>query len=125
MPNKLRKREEWGPGGRVELEEEAAFLWAQELLEGDKEGLEVECTRDAAACALEWAEESNQHVCSIVLRDGVEGVEGRDLGGEYYDEAVGVINDSVRKGGRRLAAWLNLMAAAEDRGDEGLFVQDI
>jgi hypothetical protein len=125
MPNKWRKREEWGGGGR-ESEEEAAFLWAQELKEGDGErGFGVECTYDAGECALEWAEESNAYVCSAVLKDGLEGVTERDLADEYYDGAVEVIEAQIRRGGRRLAAWLNLMAATGRREEQDLFVQDL
>lgn len=115
--NKWRRREEWGGGGRGrEREEEAAFLWAQELFERGKGegnglvGVEGECVDDAKGCALEWAEEANRYVCSYVLKGDVEGWKSRDLGGEYYEGATGIVDEMVGKGGRRLAVWLNKMA---------------
>jgi hypothetical protein len=126
MVDKWRGREEWGRGGR-ESEEEAAFLWAQQLWEGDgkKKDLGAECTMDAAECALRWAEESNEKVCSAVFKGrGLEGVAGKDLAGEYYDEAVPVIDAAVLQGGRRLAAWLDLMARSDGEHQE-LVTQDL
>jgi hypothetical protein len=129
MPNKYRKRDEWWPGPpgdpRREREEEASFLWAKELFDSDGEAGDVsgECVSDAAECALEWAQEANGYVCSYVLRDDVEGVQAGDLGGEYYDGAVEILDEQVRNGGRRLAAWLNLMAeAVRDEGGDGMLV---
>ena len=95
-------------------EELAAWLWAQRLYAQDEDdegakGLEDECLDDAAECALEWASEANAYVCSYVLAHDVH---GQDLAGEYYDGAVPIIDDMVRKGGRRLAAWIN--AISED-----------
>lgn len=117
VPNKYRKRDEWGGGGR-DSEEEAAFLWAKELYDSDGRAGDVseECVNDAASCALEWASEANTYVCSYVLRDDVEGVKARDLAGEYYEGATEIVDEMIRKGGRRLAAWLDLMAEAENAG---------
>ena len=128
-PNKMRKREEWGGGGK-ESEEEAAYLWALELYNSDKkkDDLSGECTGDAADCALEWAGEANKWVCEYVLKDDVEGVKGKDLGGKYYEGARDIIDEMVRKGGRRLAVWVKLMAEQweEDAaGGEDLFVQEL
>ena len=128
-PNKYRKREEWWDGRR-ESEEEAAYLWALELYNSDKDkgkdggdddGLEGECIHDATACALEWAEEANQLVCEYVLKDDVEGLMGRDLGGKYYEGATGIVDAQIRRGGRRLAKWVNMMAEKwweEEEGEE-------
>ena len=127
VPNKHRHREEWGGGGR-ESEEEAAFLWAKELFDSDGEAGDVggECVHDAAGCALEWASESNTYVCSYVLRDDVEGVQKGDLGGEYFEGAKEIVDGLVRKGGRRLGAWLNLMAKREsgEQEESKLVVQE-
>ena len=96
-------------------EELAAWTWAQRLyaLDDDEDegghGLEDECIDDVADCALEWAGESNAYVCSYVLAHDVH---RQDLAGEYYDGATSIIDEMVRKGGRRLAAWIN--AIAED-----------
>ena len=122
MPNKYRKREEWGGGGK-ESEEEAAFLWAQELYD-DQADLASECSNDAAACSLLWASEANRYVCSYVLNDDVDGVQGYDLAGDYYEGAIDIINDSIKKAGNRLAVWVNLMAkASQAHGGEHLLVQ--
>jgi hypothetical protein len=95
-------------------EELAAWLWAQRLYAQDADGedakgLEDECLDDAAECALEWAGEANAHVCSYVLAHDVH---GKDLAGEYYEGAIPIIDDMVKKAGMRLAAWIN--AIAED-----------
>jgi S1/P1 Nuclease len=122
MPNKYRKREEWGGGGR-DSEEEAAFLWAQELYASDehKDDLSQECKDDAAACALEWAGEANKWVCEYVLKDDVDGVQGIDLAGDYYDGAVPVIDEMIRKGGRRLGVWIDRLAAHWEEGGRDIF----
>jgi S1/P1 Nuclease len=69
-----------------------------------------ECFDDATECALEWAEEANKWVCQYVLKDDVAGLQGRDLGGSYHDGATEIIDEMIRKGGRRLAKWVNVMA---------------
>jgi hypothetical protein len=117
MPNKYRKREEWGGGGR-DSEEEAAFLWAQELYASDeqKDDLSQECKENAAECALEWASEANKWVCEYVLKDDVDGVQGIDLAGDYYDGAVPILNDMIRNGGRRLGVWIDMLAAQWEAG---------
>jgi hypothetical protein len=48
-----------------------------------------------------------------VLKDDIEGVEGIDLAEEYYKGAVPVIDEMVAKGGRRLGALLNALAAQD------------
>jgi hypothetical protein len=111
IPNKHRKRDEWSDPRSRESEEEAAYLWALELYASDtKNDVDEECVKDAGECAFEWAEEVNQWVCEYVLKDDVDGVQGMDLGGEYYEGAREIVDAMVRKGGRRLAAWLDLMA---------------
>lgn len=124
IPNKYRKRREWGGGGR-ESEEEAAFLWAKELFDSDASAGDVndECVDDAAECALGWADEANIKVCEYVLKDDVEGVQAGDLAGDYYDGATDIVDEMIRKGGRRLAAWLNQMAELESGAV--LIVQDL
>jgi hypothetical protein len=125
VPNKWRNREEWGGGGR-DSEEEAAFLWAQELFDLDSEkGTSVrdECVSDAADCALEWADEANALVCEYVLKDDVEGVQGMDLAGEYYDGATAIVDSQIRKAGRRLAAWVELMAKKDAEKTRKLVLQ--
>jgi hypothetical protein len=82
-----------------------------------------ECQKldDAAGCALLWASDANRWVCQYVLKDDIDGLEG-DLGGEYYDGAVPIIDEMVATGGRRLGAWLNKMV---NDMEENLFVQEL
>lgn len=119
VPNKWRKREEWGKGGR-ESEEEAAYLWALELYNSDedKDDLSRECTGDAGECALEWAGEANKWVCEYVLKDDVEGVQGKDLAGEYYEGARDIIDEMIRKGARRLGVWVDILAKQWEEHEE-------
>jgi hypothetical protein len=60
-----------------------------------------------------WAGDANKLICSHVLKDDIEGVEGIDLAEEYYKGAVPVIDEMVAKGGRRLGALLNALAAQD------------
>ena len=96
----------------------AAKLWAQSLYEADPdaaESLTDECQdlAEAQTCALLWAGDANKFVCSHVLKDDIEGVEGIDLA-EYYEGAVLVIDEMTAKGGRRLGALLNALAAKDN-----------
>ena len=99
----------------------AARIWAEKLYEADPDpdsSIAEECQdlEDAQTCALLWAGDANKFVCKYVLKDDVEGVEGMDLAGDYYEGAVPVIDEMIAKGGRRLGAWLN--ALAEQEADE-------
>ncbi|BFZ63524.1 hypothetical protein YB2330_004648 [Saitoella coloradoensis] len=74
----------------------------------------------AVRCATEWATDSNKYDCSYVysaLNDT-----SADLSGEYYRNAVDIVELQVAKGGLRLAAWLNSVVTGEhglskDHGD--------
>lgn len=59
---------------------------------------------------MQWAGETNAWVCRMVLRDGVEGVEGKELSVEYYIEAINGLEELISNAGRRLAAWINELA---------------
>lgn len=98
MPNKH-------AGGDIDML--AARVWADKLY--DDSPL-LECLDDATECALEWASEANQYVCSYVLKDDVDGLPD-DLSGEYYEGATEIIDRQVQRAGRRLAAWINSMAS--------------
>ncbi|EKG11768.1 S1/P1 nuclease [Macrophomina phaseolina MS6] len=74
------------------------------------DGIDVD---DAEASALVWARDTNKHVCSTVLPDGVSAVETGDLSGAYYDSSIDVIKEQIAKAGYRLAAWLDLIATGE------------
>ena len=63
----------------------------------------------ASACALQWAQDANALNCQYVLQKNETGVE---LDGTYYTGAVPYIELQLSKGGYRLGAWLNALAAA-------------
>jgi hypothetical protein len=97
----------------------AAKIWAQSLYEADPdaaESLTDECQdlAEAQTCALLWAGDANKFVCSHVLKDDIEGVEGVDLAEEYYEGAVLVIDEMAAKGGRRSGALLNALATKDN-----------
>ncbi|EGX46300.1 hypothetical protein AOL_s00110g124 [Orbilia oligospora ATCC 24927] len=77
-------------------------------------------TTRAEECALVWASGANRWVCEYVLKDGEEGVEGQELGGEYADGAVGIIEKSIAQAGYRLAGWMNMLVTGRDGLDEGI-----
>jgi hypothetical protein len=56
---------------------------------------------DPVATSLGWAEESNKLICTAVLPDGVDAVEGHELSGDYYKSAVPVIELQIAKAGYR------------------------
>lgn len=62
-----------------------------------------------AKSATKWAQESNKLVCSYVLEDGPERVNGTEIGGKYYEGSVDIVSMQITKGGIRLAAWLNMI----------------
>jgi hypothetical protein len=117
-------------------EKAAAQQWATELF-GDRGGnpdLDADdCVPtpgspdDSITCALKWASQSNNLVCSYVLKDGVDAVEGQELSGDYYEGAVPIIKAQITRAARRFAAILNAMASAngapEHRAD-GQVVMD-
>lgn len=59
--------------------------------------------------AAKWAQDSNKLVCSFVLEDGPKKINGTEIGGRYYEDAVGIVEMQIAKGGIRLAAWLNMI----------------
>lgn len=63
----------------------------------------------ASDCALEWAQDANTLNCQYVLQNDESGME---LDGTYYTGAVPYIELQISKGGYRLGAWLNALAAA-------------
>lgn len=48
---------------------------------------------------LTWARETNRWVCDYVLKDGVEAIWGKELGGEYYNGAVPIVEELIGKAG--------------------------
>ncbi|WQF85882.1 Putative S1/P1 nuclease, phospholipase C/P1 nuclease domain superfamily [Colletotrichum destructivum] len=78
----------------------AARCWVQ--------GLSLE---DPEATALSWAAESNKFVCTVVLPEGREAVEGLDISGAYTTNAQPTVSMQVAKQGYRLAKWLDAIVA--------------
>lgn len=63
----------------------------------------------ASDCALEWARDANSLICVYVLKGDET---DQELDGEYYEGAKPYIEMQIAKGGYRLGAWLNALAAA-------------
>ncbi|RMD44729.1 hypothetical protein DV735_g413, partial [Chaetothyriales sp. CBS 134920] len=125
-----RRRDEWFDKTRpAESEEEAAFLWALDLFRSDPDARDLsgECGFNPTTpsyneddnddggiveCVLQWAQEANQYVCDYVLKGGVDAVSGPgvDLGQEYYQGAKDIVDIQIRRAGRRLAKWLDVLA---------------
>ena len=60
-------------------------------------------------CAVGWATDANALNCVYVLKEDESGAE---LDGEYYNGAVKYLGLQIAKGGYRLGAFLNALAAA-------------
>lgn len=99
-------------------EKPAADIWAEKLAKrieaGELSVDDSECTNlaDPNECGIAWATETNVLVCAYVLAPGVEWVKENDLGGEYYEGAVPLVEVQIARAGVRLAAWVNAIAAA-------------
>lgn len=97
-------------------ETEAAYAWAAFL--HARYGSDTQicepmyhvCTHDAVECSLRWADEANKWVCDYVMKDGVEKLQSQDLGEEYFEKAIPIVEEMIVKGGRRLARWLMVIA---------------
>lgn len=99
-----------GPKG---AEKEDAASWADALFSTTgAEATECDDIVQTEKCALEWANEANAYVCNYVLKDDVEGVEGKNLATEYYQGAVPIVDLLIGKAGLRLGAWINAIAAS-------------
>lgn len=95
-----------------------AEAWAKNLTDAINTGVyKVQATEwlkgmdlsDPLSSSLVWAGESNAWVCTTVLPEGLDGVKGQELSGEYYEAAVPVVQLQIAKAGYRLAAWLDLI----------------
>jgi hypothetical protein len=106
-------------------EKDEAASWAEDLFSSNQaRGLttSAECKniRKAQDCALKWANESNSFICSYVLGKLTD----EDLGGQYFDGAVPIVDELVGKAGLRLGGWINALAAARSK-DANFVVQDL
>lgn len=66
--------------------------------EGWLQGMDL---KDPVKTSLAWAEEANAFICSVVMPEGKEGVEGQELGGTYYQTAIPVIQLQIARAGYR------------------------
>ncbi|KJZ79377.1 hypothetical protein HIM_01528 [Hirsutella minnesotensis 3608] len=99
---------------------EAAERWANELAVEITDGKYADDKDDwlkdldfdnAIDTAMAWSREANAFVCSHVFPDGVDAIDGRELGGKYFERAGPVIEKQVARAGYRMAAWLDKIAA--------------
>lgn len=72
----------------------------------------------AMKCALAWANEVNQYVCSHVFDKEPKEMTGRELGDEYYENARHVVEELVARAAWRLAIFLNLIVTGRTGIDE-------
>lgn len=104
-------------------EKAAAAKWAKDLYtSGVNDMTKKEVCDDvqkAQDCALQWAADSNGWVCKYVLAKGEPWLRANDLGGEYYEGAVPIVDEMISKAGARLGAWVNALAAARSSAQLG------
>ncbi|KAJ8060373.1 hypothetical protein OCU04_010702 [Sclerotinia nivalis] len=62
------------------------------------EGMDI---GDPLTTALGWARDSNAFICTTVMPDGAEVLQGRELSGEYYEGCVPVVQLQVARAGYR------------------------
>lgn len=91
-----------------------AKSWAQNLTASIKTGkykaqseswLKGVDIKDAQSSAMVWANDANSHICSEVLVDGVDGIEGDELYPAYYQKSIPIIEMMIAKGKRTDAHW--------------------
>jgi hypothetical protein len=109
-------------------ERKASAEWAERLYQttGTLPSLAEECSnvRDPLECIMQWAAESNRLNCKFVLKKGVSWVEKHNLGDEYYEKAVPIVEEQIVRAAMRLAVWINTIAAERDSSTEPLLVQN-
>jgi hypothetical protein len=120
MPQKLTKSNE-------STEKAAAVVWAERLFDmASNQVLDDESALTSFhASALSFAMETNQWVCKYVVKQGFASLKSNELSGDYYEGAVPIIEDLLSKAGRRLASWINLIAASEHGGADGWQRQEL
>ena len=107
-------------------EKVASLKWAKHLLQKNKHRptTAVECAdvTNPQICVKQWAKETNLLNCAVVFKRGLPYLNGEDLAGEYYEDAVPVIAEQIFKAGVRLATWINALAE-KSRTKTALVVQ--
>lgn len=105
-----------------------AFAWAKNLTADIKHGKYKKQSRtwlkglnvkDAIDSAMVWANDANHYVCTTVLPNGADAVFAQELSGAYYESAIPVVRMQIAKAGYRLAAWLDAMVEAAEKGGHG------
>ncbi|KAM3498246.1 hypothetical protein MY10362_008426 [Beauveria mimosiformis] len=69
---------------------------------------------DTNGTALAWSREANALVCSHVLPQGPETIQGQELSGQYYEDAAPILEKQVALAGYRMAALLDKVAEEYD-----------
>ncbi|OAR00034.1 hypothetical protein LLEC1_07551 [Akanthomyces lecanii] len=65
---------------------------------------------DTNSTALAWSREANALVCSHVLPQGPQDIQGQELSGQYYEDAAPILEKQVALAGYRMAALLDRIA---------------
>lgn len=109
IPEKMRggygldKAKEWAE----DLADEITKGEFKDVAKGWLEGIDV---NDPVGTSMAWARDGNSYVCSVVMPDGGEVLEGKELYPEYYESATATVQQQVAKAGYRLAAYLDAVA---------------
>jgi len=106
-----------------ENEETAAIAWAEKLSSQNQDSKQspkqwpirfndkiLNKVDSQETLLLSWAAETNLFVCRAVLKDGIDGVKGKEMSSHYYKESVPVVEYLIWNAGLRLAKWINELA---------------
>lgn len=66
-----------------------------------KSWLESMNINDPLTAAMGWARDSNAFICTTVMPDGAEMLQGKELSGNYYNASIPVIQLQVARAGYR------------------------
>lgn len=72
-------------------------------------GIDLSSQSSIQDSAMTFASDANSYVCTVVMPDGVDSVQGQDLSGDYTNGALPTVEELLSRAGYRLAAWLNLI----------------
>ncbi|KAF2269168.1 S1/P1 nuclease [Lojkania enalia] len=99
--------------GKGLKETEVALHWAEKLYSRTfttSAGHGKNWSSEAATLILGWAKGANALVCRVVLKDGVEAIEGKELSGKYFQDSVEALEYQIALSGFRLAMWIHSLA---------------
>jgi hypothetical protein len=110
------------PSAKRDEEKTAASSWATQLYNANKGSINKQCidVSSPQQCALKWATEANEYVCSYVFNVGgltdMEEIKTwfnhKDLSTDYYDGAAPIVEKLIGLSGIRLGAYLEALVAA-------------